>query len=145
MRKRKCTWNISKPDEFDFPSENLYCGVVIEDDTQSYCPEHLIEEKQYLEDWDAWTIANRESNRKNPWHSVRECTRCGFEMPEAWGGNTYEENGIFQTTDGHGADVKISGGYGEFIDGTQQIAKLCKPCGFALLEFLNLDENGEKK
>jgi len=145
MIKRKCTSNIIGLDEFGVPIDKLICGVVIEDDTKFWCPEH---EKIYQQNWDDSMVKNKEQNKKNPWHSVRECTRCGFEMPDAaalWDGDSYEENGIFQTCDGHGADVKISGGYDEFVDGTQQIAKLCKPCGFALLEFLNLDENGEKK
>jgi len=79
---------------------------------------------------------------ENFWNSINTCTRCELRMPEAWGEeDSARDNGIFQSTDGHNAEVFIDGGYAEFIDGREQVAKLCHKCAHELLEWLNYDYN----
>jgi hypothetical protein len=106
----------------------------------TFCEFHEIEFEKVEAEYLAEEVRNAEIRRQNPWNVLKTCTRCGLEMPEAWEGNdSVEGYGVFQTTDGHGADVYLKGGYGEFIDGEEQVAKLCHKCGHELLEWLNYE------
>ena len=107
------------------------------------CAKHKEEEEELERYWAEERRKRREELEKNPWNAINHCTRCKMRMPESWGHeDSAKENGIFQSTDGHNAEVLLTGGYAEFVDTMfepKQVAKLCHQCGHELLEWLNYD------
>ena len=128
----KCEWYYS---DCDKESTSNY-GY----NDRPVCNEHKAEWDAAQALWDERAREHREELAKDPWNIINTCTRCGIRMPEAWGEkDSARDRGVFQSTDGHNAEVVIQGGYGEFMDGSVQVAKLCHKCSHELLEWLKYD------
>jgi hypothetical protein len=131
----KCEWLYSKCDK-ESTSNYGY-------DNSPICDEHKVQWDDIQAFWAEQERKDREERDKNPWNRINTCTRCGLKMPEAWGAeDSARDRGVFQSTDGHNAEVFINGGYAEFIDcmdGAKQVAKLCHECGHELLKWLKYD------
>ena len=131
----KCEWLYSKCDK-ESTSNYGY-------DNSPICDEHKVQWDAIQAYWAEQERKDREERDKNPWNRINTCTRCGLRMPEAWGAeDSARDRGVFQSNDGHNAEVFIHGGYGEFIDcmdDSKQVAKLCHKCGHELLEWLKYD------